>query len=92
MNDTLVSEKSARRDITSAYVPATAAALELGDDSVANLVILGALIAAKPVVPLERLDQALDGMGKGPRLEMNKKALHHGYTLVKKADVKVSAQ
>jgi 2-oxoacid:acceptor oxidoreductase gamma subunit (pyruvate/2-ketoisovalerate family) len=88
INRSLAIEKTKRENMRVVGVPATDLALELGDDSVANLVILGALVAAQPVVTIGDLNTAMDSLlGKSPRLEMNRKALHRGFAFVREAVV-----
>ncbi len=56
-NASLIAHHSARTDIRTLEVPATSIADELGNMRVTNLVMLGAVLGAHPVLPLE-LDQA----------------------------------
>lgn len=60
VNSSLVPMKSERDDIRVVYVPATDLALELGSVRLANVVALGALVAATDLVTLEAIDAALD--------------------------------
>ncbi len=86
INRSLAADKVKREDIRTVSIPATDIALQLGDDSVANLVALGALVAACPIVSMSELSGVMDSLlGKSPRLEMNKKALDRGFAFVKKA-------
>ena len=84
VNQSLVLSPVSREDIRVLYMPVSAAAAELGDDSVGNLIILGALVAGCPVVSMAGLTTVLDGiLSKDQvRLEMNKRALHKGYSQV----------
>jgi 2-oxoglutarate ferredoxin oxidoreductase subunit gamma len=59
-NASLISKASARTDITELPVPATALADEIGDLRLANVVLLGAVLAARPVIPLDVLKSALE--------------------------------
>ena len=80
VNQSLVPSKVGRGDIRVVYVPANDLAIELGDDSVGNLVALGALIAGCPVVSTSSIMTVMDSMlhKNKKRLEMNKQALAKG--------------
>lgn len=75
-----------RTDITVVEVPAMEAIFELGNAKAYNMLLLGALIAVKPVVDI---DAVMLGLKKTlpPRhhhlLEANEKAIHRGYEIVK---------
>jgi 2-oxoglutarate ferredoxin oxidoreductase subunit gamma len=60
VNSSLVPMKSERDDIRVAHIPATDMAIEMGNVRLANVICLGALVAATGVVPLKGLEQALD--------------------------------
>lgn len=60
LNSSLIARTSARMDITALPVPATSLADELGNLRLANVVMLGAALAARPVIPLDAVRQALD--------------------------------
>lgn len=81
VNQSLVSSKVSRQDIGVVYVPANDLAAELGADSVANLVALGALVAGFPVVSVSSVIAAMDNMfsKNQSHLEINKRALSKGY-------------
>ena len=89
VNQSLVPSKVSREDIRVVYVPANDLAAELGDDSVSNLVALGALVAGCPVVAMPSVNVVLDNMlAKNQRhLEMNKRALSKGYAWAQGNDV-----
>lgn len=81
VNSSLIPDKSDRQDITALYVPANDIALNLGNDKLANVVILGALIAERPLVSLQSLSAALKkvlGEKKKRMFEVNEHALHIG--------------
>jgi 2-oxoglutarate ferredoxin oxidoreductase subunit gamma len=80
VNRSLASLNSKREDIRVVYVPASQMAVELGNDSVANLITLGALVAGCPVVSRSSIETVMDNMlAKNPKaLEMNKKAFARG--------------
>jgi 2-oxoglutarate ferredoxin oxidoreductase subunit gamma len=80
-NSTLVREKSERKDITVVYVPANDLAAELGNVKMANVVLLGALLATKPILPVEAVKRAMEAHIPERRkqiIEPNKRALDRG--------------
>lgn len=83
VNQSLTTSKVSRKDIRVVYVPANDVAAELGDDSVANLVTLGALVAGFPVVSTSNIMAAMGDMfSKNQKhLKINKRAFNKGYTL-----------
>ncbi len=82
INQSLAAFKVARPDVRTIYVSASQLAIGLGNESVANIVALGALIAACPVVAKESILKVMDAMfGKNPKaLELNRKAFELGYS------------
>ncbi len=80
VNESLASSKIGREDIRKVYVPANRLALELGNDSVANLVALGALLAECPVVAKSSILAIMDSMfAKNQKaLVANKQAFSKG--------------
>ena len=84
INSSLVDTRPARMDIDILDVPATQLADDLGDIRVANMVILGALIAKKPIYTLAQVEQALTDFlpeRKRKLLDINIKALRAGFEL-----------
>jgi len=80
VNQSLVKEQVTREDIHTVYVPVSDIAIELGDESVGNLVALGALIASRTIVGISSIAAVMDTLLPGnQKLEMNKKALNRGY-------------
>ncbi len=66
-------------DGTLIQVPATSiASKEIGDGIVANLVILGALIGAHPVVSVEAMEKAIQVSVPKSKIEINIKAFRRG--------------
>ncbi|MCB9451586.1 MAG: 2-oxoacid:acceptor oxidoreductase family protein [Anaerolineaceae bacterium] len=59
-NASLITQKSERLDITHLPVPATAIADEIGNLRLMNVVMLGAVITTRPVVPIEAVMRALE--------------------------------
>jgi 2-oxoglutarate ferredoxin oxidoreductase subunit gamma len=78
MDKSLVNREVERKDITVLSIPASEIADELGDKRIANMVLLGALVAQTGVLPMEALLQALKEHGKASFYELNKKALEKG--------------
>jgi 2-oxoglutarate ferredoxin oxidoreductase subunit gamma len=87
VNRSLVPDKVKRADICTVYVPANDMAAELGDDSVSNMVILGALLAVCPVVAASSITAVMGELlaGKQARLALNEKDLDAGYDWTKKS-------
>ena len=81
VNQSLVSSRARRDDIRLAAVPANEMAAELGDASAGNMVLLGALLAAEPIVSRESILAAMyTAFARNPKhLEMNRAALLKGY-------------
>jgi len=87
VNSTLVRTQSARDDIVAVYVPANDLATELGNAKMSNVVLLGALLATKPILPIEALKKAMDDHIPERRkhiIEPNKRALDRGIEHVQK--------
>ena len=81
VNTSLVRAKSHREDIRVVEVPANDLADELGSVKMANVVLLGALLAANPIVKIDSLKKALDEHVPEQRrhvIEPNKRALDRG--------------
>lgn len=84
VNSSLVELKSERQDIRVIYAPATDKAKELGDVRLANVICLGALVAARNVVTLKAVEEALENhLPERHRklLGVNKEALRLGAKL-----------
>lgn len=60
VNSSLVEREPVRTDIHTLMIPATEIADELGNARLTNMVLLGAMLQANPVLTLEQLKQALD--------------------------------
>lgn len=84
-NASLVTRQSSRKDIQSLYIPATAIADELGEPRLTNVVMLGAVLAHSPILPIEAFQRALELHLPARRkhlLALNNKALEMGAALV----------
>lgn len=81
VNQSLIPNRSPREDIKAVYVPATDLALKLGNKAVANLILIGALLAVRPIVAAAALGHALETMMAKEHpdlLEINMRALRLG--------------
>lgn len=85
-NSTLVRTRSERSDISAVYIPANDLAAELGNAKMANVVLLGALLATRQILPIEALKQAMQDHIPERRkriIEPNKLALDRGIEYVR---------
>jgi len=83
-NSTLITNTATRSDLRYVPVPANDIASGLGSVKMANMVALGALVAAIGVLPLEAVSHALRNHlpeSKRDLLEPNLQALQHGAKL-----------
>ncbi len=80
MNSSLIAKQDLRKDMIVYQVPANDLAQETGNPKVANMVMLGAVVAAAKAVAAESVLQAFVKLfAKKPQLvEVNKQALHKG--------------
>ncbi len=81
INSSLIDRKSNRDDIDVYYIPANEIAGELGNNRVANMVMLGAYLEAMKTVDVESIYKAFPevfGAGKAHLLPINKEALIKG--------------
>ncbi len=80
-NSTLIRTRSERDDIDTVYIPANEIAVELGNVKMANVVLLGALLGTREIVPIDSLKRSLDEHIPQHRrsiIEPNKRALDRG--------------
>jgi len=59
VNSSLIDKKVERQDITAVYVPGNEIAEKLGEMKMANLALLGGLLANLELLPIESLEKAL---------------------------------
>lgn len=88
MNSTLVQRAPVRDDIEAVAVPANDLASELGNVRMANIVMLGTVLALRPIVSLEIVDGVLETHLTGTKarfIEPNKRALRRGVAYVQAA-------
>ncbi len=81
INSSLIQATTDRTDVTTILVPANEIALSLGNDRLANRVITGAVLAARPIVSLESVAASLRKVLPEKRhrlLEVNEVALQRG--------------
>jgi len=85
-NSTLVRARSARDDIDTLYVPANDLATELGNVKMANVVLLGAMLGRREILPIEGIKRTLEEHIPERRkhiIEPNKRALDRGIEFVR---------
>jgi 2-oxoglutarate ferredoxin oxidoreductase subunit gamma len=83
MDADLVNRSPERADIEVISIPAQSIAEELGTKTIANMVLLGALVAKTNIVSMDTLLGALKAHGKEKFYEVNKLALERGAAYVK---------
>ena len=82
INKSLVEIGTRRKDIDVLQIPATDIAFGLGNPRVANMVVLGALLAKRNILPLKSLIDSLKGLIPQDRQNMisiNEEAITKGY-------------
>ncbi|MBC7960477.1 MAG: 2-oxoacid:acceptor oxidoreductase family protein, partial [Vallitaleaceae bacterium] len=85
VNSSLIEKKCSREDIKVYYVPASDIALEMGNDKIANMVMLGAYLELTKVVTIESVLDALKkvlGEAKASLIPINREALERGAACV----------
>ncbi len=90
LDSTIIPEKFERTDLRVFPVPATRTAMEMGNQLVANMVLLGAYVGITGTVPPEIVERALDKLlgERGKELQgLNQKAVRAGIDLVTQARV-----
>ncbi|MHB9058141.1 MAG: 2-oxoacid:acceptor oxidoreductase family protein [Bacillota bacterium] len=86
VNSSLIGIKAKRSDIHVYYVPANEIATELGNDRVANMVALGALVEATEVVKMDSIVESLKKALPAHRhnlIPLNRTALDRGAEIVR---------
>ena len=82
VNRSIASDVSERDDIEAVYVTANAIAEEFGTVKMMNMVLIGAMLCRRPVLPLADVAQALKEhlpTSKAHLIEANLKVLQRGY-------------
>jgi 2-oxoglutarate ferredoxin oxidoreductase subunit gamma len=85
VNSAIVDARSDRKDINTVYVPANLIAEELDAVKMLNMVMVGAMLAAHPVLPFDAVAATLAkqlGASKEHLVEINLKVLRRGYDSV----------
>ncbi len=84
VNSSMVKKASDRTDIRILWIPATETAHSVGSPKIANMVMLGAYLAATKAMNPESILSALSAHGmREELLDLNRKALNAGRDLVK---------
>jgi len=86
INSSIIERKATRTDIEVHYVPANDIAEELGNGRVANMVMLGAYLAKKPIVKVDTvIDQLKEVLGpkKAHLIPLNREAIERGAAAAK---------
>ncbi len=86
INSSLVDQGCDRTDIKTYMVPANEIAAELGNGKVANMIILGALVAATGIVAVDSLIKAFAKVfaSKPDLLTINEQAIRRGMEFIEK--------
>ncbi|MGM9973804.1 MAG: 2-oxoacid:acceptor oxidoreductase family protein [Clostridiaceae bacterium] len=82
IDEDMVNREVVRTDIEAIKIPAQTIAQEIGSKTIANMVLLGALVKKTGIISLDELLKALREHGKEKYYEMNKIALERGAELV----------
>jgi len=83
MDSDLVNRMPERKDLEVIAIPAQTVAQEIGSRKIANMVLLGALVAKTGIVSMDDLLKSLKEHGKEKFYEINKLALEKGAEYVK---------
>ncbi|WML36210.1 2-oxoacid:acceptor oxidoreductase family protein [Clostridium sp. OS1-26] len=83
LDSDLVDVMPTRTDLNVIAIPAQTIAQELGSKTIANMVLLGALVKKTGIVTIEALLDSLKAHGKEKFFEVNKKAIERGIEYVK---------
>jgi 2-oxoglutarate ferredoxin oxidoreductase subunit gamma len=88
VNESMVDRKPTRKDIQTVVIPCNAIAEEIGNPRLANMVAIGALMAALPVLTVADLEAALNAHMPGRHkhlLPKNVEAIKKGHEQARKA-------
>ncbi|HSP47843.1 MAG TPA: 2-oxoacid:acceptor oxidoreductase family protein [Clostridiaceae bacterium] len=78
LDSNLVNRPVTRTDVRVVSIPSQTIADEIGSKTIANMVLLGALVELTKVIPMEELLNSLKEHGKEKFFELNKKAIDKG--------------
>jgi 2-oxoglutarate ferredoxin oxidoreductase subunit gamma len=90
VNSSLIERPIQREDIHCFHVPANEIAESLGDKRMTNIVMVGALLASIPVLPIEAIEKALEDHLPERHMDLlplNYQALHAGADIVRKEEM-----
>ena len=85
VNCDVVTETVSRQDVTAYYIPCNRIAVELGNDKVSNMVMLGAYVAATGVLKQETIEEMIREMFTGDKAKLvplNIQAFHRGMACI----------
>jgi 2-oxoglutarate ferredoxin oxidoreductase subunit gamma len=85
-NSTLVRAASERTDLSTVYIPANELAARLGNVKMANVVLLGALLGTREIMPIDAIKRTMENHIPARRkhiIEPNKRALDRGVAFVR---------
>ena len=85
VNSSIIPDKVQRTDVKAVYVPCDEIAAELGNSKVANMVMLGAYVAATGVLKPETIEHMIQEMFTGKKAKLvplNMEALKRGMACV----------
>ncbi len=86
VNSSLIDHKAERTDIKTYYIPANEIARSIGNDKIANMVMLGAYLEATGVIKVESVLDALKtvmGEAKAHLIPINREAMARGAECIK---------
>ena len=93
-NKSLINRQSERDDVQSVFIPANEIAEEIGNQRLANMVMVGGMIRLDPILPLDAIKQALeDHIPEHHRktIPLNFQALDAGYAFADEVVAKATA-
>ena len=85
VNSDVVTDKVSRPDLTAYYIPCSKIAEEVGNPKVANMVMLGAYVAATKILKPETIETMMQEMFTGPKAKfvpLNIEAFRRGMACV----------
>lgn len=81
VNSTLVRDRSQRDDIQVVYVPANELAAQVGNVKMANVVLMGAMLGTREILPIDSVKRTMDlhiPQARKKIIEPNKRAMQCG--------------
>ena len=85
VNSDVITREVNRTDVTAYYIPCSTIAEELGNPKVANMVMLGAYVAATKLLKVETIEAMISAMFTGAKAKLvplNIEALHRGIACI----------